>query len=559
MLRNLSLRDFVIVDLLDLDVQPGFTVLTGETGAGKSILVDALSLLLGARADAPVVRNGAGKAEIAAEFDLAGLPAAREWIERNDLSDEGGCLMRRVIEDSGRSRAFINGSPVTLAQMRELGGMLIDIHGQHEHQKLAGREAQRELLDGFAGAESRLKEVAEAFRAWQELRALRVAREANEAASSKEREELGWQIGELEGLGFSVVEWDAMQSEHNRLAHAAALIATAQTSLDSLDETESSALAQVDSVAAQLARGAQIDIALKPAAEMVESASVGLREAVHLLRQYRDRLELDPQRLDNLERRIAAIFDMARKHRTEPARLPELLQQKQQRLEALGGMGSLEALRAGEQGAEARYREAAVKLSKQRAQAARKFAAAVSESMQTLAMQGGRFTVELAACEPAAYGLEQCEFMVAAHEGQPLGALSKTASGGELSRISLAIQVLASTRAGVATLIFDEVDAGIGGRVAEITGRLLAQLATRHQVFCVTHLAQVAACANRQLRVTKETHQGKVVSRTALLAGSARVEEIARMLGGITITPATLKHAEEMLRITSGEKNIASC
>ena len=548
MLRYLSLRDFAIVDELELDLQTGFTALTGETGAGKSILIDALGLVLGARSDALVVRQGAKKAEITAEFELARLAPVREWLEQNELAEDGGCLLRRVIEDSGRSRGFINGRPVTLTQMRELGAQLIDIHGQHEHQKLVHREAQRDLVDGFAGAEPQLKEVVECFREWQRLRELRTAREENAVAGAHEREELAWQIQELEALGFTVTGWESLQAEHNRLANAAALIEAAQTSLNALDEAEVSALAQVDVVVARLARGAEVDFALRPAMEMAESASVNLREAVHHLRQYLDRIDLDPARLTETDRRIAAVHEQARKFRIDPARLPEFLSQKKHRLEALGGESSLDDLRSREAESEALYQTAARKLSRLRENAAKKFSLQVTNTMQTLAMQGGRLNVELVPCEPSSHGLEQCEFLVAAHVGQPLGPLGKIASGGELSRISLAIQVLESAQAGVPTLIFDEVDAGIGGRVAEIVGRLLGKLASHHQVMCVTHLPQVAVCADQQLRVSKEASDGGVVSRITPLPGAARIEEIARMLGGIQITAATRKHAEEMLQ-----------
>jgi DNA repair protein RecN (Recombination protein N) len=547
MLRFLSLRDFVIVDTLELEFHGGFTALTGETGAGKSILVDALALVLGARADQPVVRRGAGKAEISAEFDLDPVPAARGWLVENDLAEDGACLLRRVIDDANRSRAYINGRSATLTQLRELGDLLLDIHGQHEHQKLTSREAQRELLDSFAGASAQTAEVGKLYEQWQGLAAARRMREADAAGAAREREELEWQLRELEALAFTEQGWEVLQSDHARLANAASLIEAAQAGLAALEDDESAALGGVDAVAAQLGRAAQVDAALKPALDMVESASVNLREAVHHLRQYLERVEVDPARLAEADRRLSAIHDMARKYRVDPSRIGELIAQKQARLGALGGENSLDELRTREAKAESDYTQSAQKLSKLRTKGAKKFAADVSATMQTLAMEGGRLEVVLTPCEPAAHGLEQCEYLVAAHEGQPSGPLARIASGGELSRISLAIQVLASTRAGVPTLIFDEVDSGIGGRVAEIVGRLLKQLAASRQVMCVTHLPQVAACADQQLRVAKEPAENGVVSRIDALKGAARVEEIARMLGGIQITAATRKHAEEML------------
>ncbi|MBL8518025.1 MAG: DNA repair protein RecN [Betaproteobacteria bacterium] len=546
MLRFLSLRDFVIVDALDLEFRAGFTALTGETGAGKSILIDALSLALGARNDAIVVRPGAARAEISADFDAASRADVTAWLEENAFADDGACLLRRVIDDGNRSRAFINGRPATLTQLRDLGGLLLDIHGQHEHQRLLSRDAQLALLDDYAGTQERVKQTAAAWRAWQAAADARAAREANDARSAREREELAWQLNELSALGFNPAAWEDLQAEHARLANAATLIESAQRALDAIDG-DAALASQADEVLGGLKRATDTDPALKPALELVESAGVHLAEAAHHLRQYLARLEVDPKRLEEVDGQLAAVHGAARKYRVEPTGIPALIEDKQARFNALGGDSSLEDLKAREAAAEREYSQVAEKLSRERAAAAKRFGAEVTATMQTLAMEGGRFEVGLTTCPPSAHGNEHCEYSVAAHAGQAAGPLARVASGGELSRISLAIQMLASTRAGVPTLIFDEVDAGIGGRVAEIVGKLLAELASRHQVLCVTHLPQVAACADQQYRVVKETRGQSAASRIEILDGGERIEEIARMLGGIHITAATRQHAAEML------------
>jgi DNA repair protein RecN (Recombination protein N) len=547
MLRFLALRDFVIVDALELEFSAGFTALTGETGAGKSILIDALSLALGARNDAPVVRPGAARAEISADFDIAGRDAVAAWLDANAFAEEGACLLRRVIDEGNRSRAFINGRPATLTQLREVGAMLLDIHGQHEHQRLLSRDAQLALLDDFAAANDLVREVAAAWRAWQSAADARAAREANDARSAREREELDWQLNELRALQFAPAGWEALQTEHARLANAASLIESARRALDAIEDNEDALTSQMSEVTGGLKRAADTDPALKPALELVDSAGVHLAEAAHNLRQYLARLEVDPARLAEADAQLAAIHGAARKYRVEPAAIPALIDEKQQRFDALGGDSSLEDLKAREIALEREYSQVAARLSKARGAAAKRFGTEVTATMQTLAMEGGRFEVGLTACAPSAHGNEQCEYSVAAHTGQAAGPLARIASGGELSRISLAIQMLASSRAGVPTLIFDEVDAGIGGRVAEIVGKLLKQLASNHQVLCVTHLPQVAACADQQYRVIKETRGQSVASRIDILNDAHRVEEIARMLGGIQITAATRQHAEEML------------
>ncbi len=553
MLRALTIDNYVIVDHLELDFDSGFSALTGETGAGKSILIDALSLALGARADGNCVRVGQPKAEITAEFELTHVESARAWLAENDLADDDAnvCLFRRVIDATGRSRAFINGSSVTLSQMRDLGERLVDIHGQHEHQSLLRRDAQLALLDDFAGNAAVREQVAHRYGEWSQIASMREARLANAAAIAREFEELTWQIAETEKLNFRASHWDETLADQRRLANAASLIAAANATIDGLAENDHAAISIVDALAAQVASAAETDAALKDVHALMTSASVELSEAVSSLRHYLRRLEVDPARLAQRDREIADVLEMARKFRITPLQIPEFLQQKRDRLAALGGGQSLDDLRAREDEALAAYREVATKLTKARQSAAKKFAADITKSLQALAMPGGCFAVEFSARDPGSNGLESCEFQVSAHQGQALGPLAKIASGGELSRVSLAIQMMASARGGVPTMIFDEVDAGIGGRVAEVVGRLLRGLGGKHegrqQVLAVTHLPQVAVCAAHQFRVAKGATDGVVTTNITLLANQARVEEIARMLGGLTITATTRKHAQEML------------
>ncbi len=549
MLRSLTIRDFVIVDSLELDFDGGFTALTGETGAGKSIMIDALSLALGMRSDGNVVRVGQARAEIAAEFDLTHASESRRWLRDNDLADDDAniCIFRRVLDASGRSKSFINGASVTLSQARDLAALLIDIHGQHEHQTLLKRDSQLTLLDDFSGNGNLLESLSVRHAAWSQLASTRAAREANEAAITREFEDLSYQISEFEKLNFSSARWEETLGDQRRLANAASLISSTDAAINALSESESAALTQIDEIVVDLGQAADTDPALKEAVKLIESASVELREAVTELRHYLQKLDLDPERLADLDREISDVQEIARKFRIEPKRIPEMLQQKRDRLTSLGGGQSLDALIEQEKNAETAYMETAKKLTKARQTAAKKFAMDVTKSLQELAMPGGKFGVEFAPREPSASGLEACEFQVAAHEGQPLGPLAKIASGGELSRVSLAIQMMASAKGGVGTMIFDEVDAGIGGRVAEVVGRLLRALGRDHQVLAVTHLPQVAACAVNQFQVAKMSRDGVVATSITPLVATKRVDEIARMLGGITITAATKKAAAEML------------
>src|SRR5688572_24290913 len=489
MLLRLTIRDFVIVDRLELEFAPGFTVLTGETGAGKSILIDALAMVLGARAEAIVVRQGAERAEIGAEFDTSRRRAVRGWLAENDLAgDEDGCLVRRVVESSGRSRGYINGRSATLAQLRELGELLVDIHGQHEHQSLARQAAQRELLDSYGGLTDAAGKVEACFRAWRERRQARIDSETNAAAYAAGRAELEWQVRELESLNLAEGEWQELTEQHARLAHAASLLEAAQFGSEVLSEGENASLAQVNQVVTRLAGLTEFDPGLKDILDVLEPARLQLQEAAHGLRRYADRVDLDPQRLREVERRLDAVHGAARKFRAKPEELPEKLAAARARLNDLGSGGDTDVLRVLEEQALAECSSEARKLSAGRKKAAKKLSEQVTAAMQDLAMAGGRFEVTLpAATEVTASGLEGVEFLVSAHKGVEARPLARVASGGELSRLSLAIQAAATQVARVPTLVFDEVDSGIGGRVAEIVGRMLKQLGGRHQEMCITH------------------------------------------------------------------------
>jgi DNA repair protein RecN (Recombination protein N) len=459
-------------------------------------------------------------------------------------------LLRRVLEAGGRSRAYVNGRPCTLQQVKDLGEQLVDIHGQHEHQSLLRAAAQRDLLDDFAGAGALAGDVASAWRAWQDLKEQREQWQKNADALTAEREHLEWQVQELERLGFSKQEWGELELEHRRLSNAAQLIETVEYALEALSEGESAALAGIGAVASRLKAVIEFDPGLKEAIAVLESAQVQAQEAVYGLRHYRQRLELDPERLREVEQRLEAIHSTARKYRVTVDRLPEVLAEASTRLAHLGGGLDAQALERKERAAREAYLGLARKLTAGRKAAAAELSKKVSDGMQALAMSGGRFDIVLEERgDGGPHGQEQIEFRVASDRGSILRPLAKVASGGELSRLSLAIQTATSEVARVPVLIFDEVDAGIGGRVAEIVGRMLRALGQRHQVMCITHLPQVAAAADHQWQVAKREVTGSVVSSVTVLERAQRVDEIARMLGGVKITETTRKHAAEMLSV----------
>ncbi|MFZ4692475.1 MAG: DNA repair protein RecN [Burkholderiaceae bacterium] len=550
MLRTLIIRDFVIVDAIEIEPPAGFTVFTGETGAGKSILIDALMLALGGRADASVIREGASKADIAAEFTGEFDAAVLSWLDEHEfVSEDGQLLLRRVIDSSGRSKAFINGITATVTQLREIGEMLVDIHGQHAHQSLLKAESQRALLDAHAGLNDDVIKVAQAFKNWRAVIKQREEFERDAKNVLLERERLQWQVGELEKLAARPGEWADIGNEHSRLSNAASLIEGAQSALDLLSESESSPmLSQLSSIAQKLGKLADVDDKLKPVMEALEPARIQLQEAVYALNDYLGRIEMDPQRLRTVESRLEALHSASRKFNVPADELPNEFLKLSERLHQLADATDLDALRAHEEKLGLAYQSLATKLSKARTKAASSLSTAVTAAMQELSMSGGRFDVALNPIEPAAYGNEQIEFLVAGHAGTTPRPLAKVASGGELARIALAISVIASSATSTPTLIFDEVDSGIGGAVAEVVGRLLKRLGQERQVLCVTHLPQVASQAGHHFQVSKgSTAEGRTVSRITPLSAAERVEEIARMLGGLEITATTRKHARELL------------
>jgi DNA repair protein RecN (Recombination protein N) len=549
MLRFLSLRDYVIVDRLELECRAGFTVLTGETGAGKSILIDALSLTLGERAEAGVVRLGADRTEVCAEFDVEKGSPLRQWLQDNELQgDDDACVLRRIVDSAGRSRAFLNGRSVNLHQFREAGDLLVDIHGQHAHQSLLRPETQRNLLDAYGGLGPLADEVAASYDRCQALSSARLEWEANATALSAEKEALERTVSDLNGLDLAPERWQELVAEHARLAHAAALLEGAQSAVEGLSDSEAACLPQLTAVGAMLRQLSEYDAALGESVDLMDSARIQLQEAVQGLRRYALRVDLDPERLREVEGRLDQIHRAARKYRAAPEELAGLLDRSEARLAEIAALEPVGGLREEEEGARRRYLAQARELGARRREAAKRMSDTVSAAMAELAMEGGRFVVELMPIEHGtAHGFEQAAFLVSAHRGLPAGPLNKVASGGELSRVSLAIQVVAANLARVPTLIFDEVDTGIGGRAAEIVGQMLKKLGSERQVLCVTHLPQVAACGDHHWRVSKTTLNGAVSSEIQVLDEKARVEELARMMGGVEVTATTRRHAAEML------------
>jgi DNA repair protein RecN (Recombination protein N) len=553
MLRLLSIRNFVVVDALDLELDRGFTVLTGETGAGKSILLDALALLLGDRFEQRQLRPGADRAELAAAFATDEHPEALAWLAEQGFAADGASgddelVVRRTLDSQGRSRAWINGRPATLAQLTELGERLVDLHGQHAHQSLLVAHAQRDLLDAFGGFTALTREVGAAWRAWRDAVETSEAAARSAEASAAERATLEAQRRDLAALGMSAEEWATLQQTQSRLAHAASLIEAASASEQALTEDDGSLVRRLAAIVTRLTAGAAHDPALQEIVALLEPARIQLNEAARELRNYRAKLDLDPAELARVEERLAAIHDAARRYRVRAEALPELLRQTGERLAQIAESADADKLARRAAQARATYDALAQQLSQKREFAASELGDRVTAAMQKLAMGGGRFEIELIALsEPSSRGDEQVEFGVAAHPKQPLGPLARVASGGELSRIALAIQVVTSEVAAVPTLVFDEVDAGIGGAVAATVGRLLQSLGARRQVLCVTHLPQVAAYADANFRVVKKGGGDGVRAEVEPLSASARIDELARMLSGGAITAKTRAHAKELL------------
>ncbi|MBV8046317.1 MAG: DNA repair protein RecN [Paludibacterium sp.] len=554
MLLSLSIKDFVIVDELALDFAAGFTVLTGETGAGKSIILDALGLALGDRSEgAQIVREGCERADISARFALDGRGDLAQWLADNELTgDDDEILLRRVIDKNGRSKSLINGQQATLAQLKQLGDALIDIHGQHAHQSLSRADTQRALLDAYAGADALVDAVAGHWQQWQSARRARRDAEQNAQQTQNERERLDWQIQDVAALAIQPGEWEMLNQNHDRLANAAELLQSAQMAVDALSEMDGSCLSILAAVHNRLGKLAHLDPRLEEVQALLTSVDVELSEAVHGLRDYASHVDDDPRQLEDMARRLDALMSMARKYRCQPQELLERLEDWQQQRSALDAAADLAALTQAERAAEDAYRQAAGKLGAARRKAAGELGRRVAQEMQTLAMSGARFDIALTELDsPSAHGLEDVEYLVATNAGTRLQPLGKIASGGELSRISLALQVAISQVARVPTLIFDEVDVGIGGRVAEVVGRKLKALGQHYQVLCVTHLPQVASCGDQHWQVSKDVKKNQTLSRIRVLDAQERVAEVARMLGGVEITDATRHHAAEMLALNA--------
>lgn len=547
MLKELFIRDFIIVESLDLSFESGFTVFTGETGAGKSILIDALGLILGARADTDVVRNGATRAEMSATFDIS--PSALKWLTDQSIdTDSNEVVLRRVLDPQGRNKAYINGSPATLTQLRELGELLVDIHGQHAHQSLLKEDFQRDMLDAQGNLLPERQKVKEAWQHWQSAKKALDDAQFSATNQATQIEQLQWQVEVLNELGSQPDEWEQISQEHSRLSHGQSLMQGAGDTLNALEDDEVGICRIVERAYSQLGNLAKHDSALQNPVASLETARIALDEARADLNSYLSNLELDPERLHDVEQRMRALFETARKFHCEPEALPDLLQSCQEKLDNLHLGADLLALSEAVESAHQAYTEVAQALSIGRQKIAKSLAKNVTAAMQQLAMPGGRFNVNVQQAKPTSHGVDQIIFEVAGHEGTATKPLAKVASGGELARISLALSVLASQTARVPTLIFDEVDTGIGGAVAEIVGQLLRELGTRHQVLCVTHLPQVAARGQFHFEVSKIKKSGSAVSDVTALDQAGRTESIARMLGGIKITDTTRQHAREMLQ-----------
>lgn len=547
MLTTLSLRDFVIVDSLSLDVSRGFTVLTGETGAGKSILIDALELVLGGRADAGVVREGCDRANIVAEFSVT--KRTRAWLESNELHLEDDSLMiRRTVDSHGRSRAWVNGIAVTVSQLRELGETLIDVHGQHAHQSLLKPVYQLKLLDDHAGTQSERQAVKKAYTEWQTAKKQLDDATANADALAEKAERLSWMIEDLEVLAPKKGEWEALNLDHKRLAHGVAITDGLGAALQSLTEGESSVSTALSAVHGKLSALTRYDERLSDMVSTLGTAIDLVEEAARDVSRYLDRCDLDTESFERVDRRVAQYFELSRKFRTEPECLWELLESSRRKLQSLTGKKDVEALRQTERFARAAYDQAAKCLTDARFQGAKKLSEAVTKEMQTLAMKGACLEVSLIPNPPSSGGSEHCEFLIAGHAGVQPRPLIKVASGGELARISLAIAVITAAETPVPTLIFDEVDSGIGGATAEVVGRLLHRLGESRQVLCVTHLPQVASCGDSHWRVEKMTVNNRTLSSVKTLQSEDRVFEIARMIAGVEISKKTLDVAEELLQ-----------
>lgn len=547
MLQALSISDFIIVDKLDLEFDSGFTTLTGETGAGKSILIDALSLTLGARNDGLVARVGCDKADISATFSIDDNSDAKNWLTKNEIEVDDQLMLRRVIYADGRSRGFINGASATVNQMKELGEFLVDIYSQNAHHSLLKASTQRQILDDFAHNAELARQVAQHYKTWHTLHTQRLAFEKNAAAYADELVELRDKTRELQELNFNLDDWQDIQQEHHRLANGTSLLSGLEACIALLDDNDVNISAMLAQVQQKLIGLVDFDAQLKDAADNVDSALIQLEEANRTLNRYLQKAELDPARLIEVDSRIQSVHNISRKYRSKPEELPDLLVVCQSRMAELETFANDGLLAKQEQEALNAYQTAANTLSQKRMQATKILSKKISLEMQRLSLSGGQFSVALNACEASANGLETVEFLVAGHAGVGPLPFNKVASGGELSRISLALHVTTASQGSVPCMIFDEVDVGIGGGVAEVVGQLLKQLGAERQVLVITHLPQVASQASQHLQVSKKQQNGVTLSHIQALIQAERIEEIARMLGGIQITETTRSHAKEML------------
>jgi DNA repair protein RecN (Recombination protein N) len=551
-LTGLQIRDFAIVDKIDVEFEPGMTVLTGETGAGKSILVDAVGLVLGERGSSQLVRSGAKRAEFSAEFDVSGLPLVRDWLEEHTLDQDDACLLRRVISADGRSRAFINGNAVTMQQLKSLGELLLDIHGQHFHQSLGRRPVQRDLLDYFGDLLDERRRTEAAYDHWQSLQERLKKLQGADADRASRLDLLEFQLQELDALGIQGDELHDLKIERQRLRNSGALAEGIATALAKLSENEAS---NVSGLLAEANRSVtslvEFDAELESVCELLESATIQAAEAAESLRRYGETIDMDPARRDWVEERLDAMQSVARKHRVaaeDLGSLTERLRDEHDELSHAEERGK--ELEKQVAAARSAYRQIAEALSAARHKAAKSFSATVTDAMTGLGMPGGAFVVnvsQLADHDVRRWGIDDIDFLLSANPGQPPMPLSRVASGGELSRMSLAIQVIASDGSAIPTMVFDEVDSGVGGHVAEMVGRRLQELGAKRQVLCVTHLPQVASLANQHFRISKVSDGAVTRTGISKLQKDGRISELARMLGGVEITQKTIEHAAEML------------
>jgi DNA repair protein RecN (Recombination protein N) len=549
MLQALSIQNFVIVEQLDLEFSQGYTTLTGETGAGKSILIDALSLALGARNEGEVVRSGCDKAEISVTVDVANNTHAQAWLDENEIDAAEDIILRRVIYRDGRSRGFINGAAATVGQLKALGEFLVDIYSQNAHHSLLNANTQRQILDEFSGSAALARQVSEQYKTWHKLHLQQVEIEKNSAAYTDELAELRDKALELTQLNFSAEEWQELQLEHSRLSNSAELITGVEECLHLTSEGEPDALSMLAHVQQKLVGLVELDVELREASETVDSAIIQLQEATRSMSRYLQRDDIDPARLAEVESRIQAIYSLSRKYRVRPEELSELQVEWHARMTELESFANDGELAKQVESALNDYMQSAKQLSEARQKAAKELSAKISTEMQRLSLSGGQFKVVLEECERSVNGLEKVAFLVAGHAGVEPRPLNKVASGGELSRISLALHVTTAAQGSVPCMIFDEVDVGIGGGVAEVVGTLLKRLGQNRQVLVITHLAQVAAQAAQHLQVSKTQTDGATLSHIQRLSEAERIEEIARMSGGLEITDATRTHAKEMLNL----------